>query len=608
MAAFFCGLIFLATFPLFLKAARYLPGFFSTDESYAICWNAWFNRLAFLNNYSLKFTDYIAYPFGVEFYKNSPVVYAWILVNYVFAVLTTPVLTYNFQIFINFLLNAFLTYLLVVRLTKNILAGVFSGVIFGFCPYIFMRSWQHLGETYLWMMPMLLFSIFALQKEGFLRLKVIFILSLVFTTLNGNAFLYMPLLLLTFFIFSSVRILADKFIRKSDPAHVGPQIKLLVQLLLLVAAAVILLLPQIYPIIRNSVLHKATTPDVWNVYNRPFEDLFTQSARPLSYFLPSSVHPVFGKFTQYLVGNKLYGISFTEHTLYLGWIPLLLSFVALRRWIKNRKSRTYPDGDLNLRDNENYYLGFFILLAVLAWFCSQPPWWNIFGFRIYMPSFFIYKVIPVFRAYCRFGIVVMLAVAVLAGFGLKFLLERFKRRISRIAVAVLFCVLVLFEFWSWPPFKVIDVSNFPAVYSWLKEQPRDIIIAEYPLDSGSPNEMYKLYQIKHEKRMINGTIPGSKAHKFAQQITKLSSAYTAGVLKWMGVKYVLVHKDGYLRTDLVEDIRELSLIPANKGLKLVGSFAAQECPRRDIMCIQATDEIDIYEVVALPVKPEMGGN
>ena len=45
-----------------------------------------------------------------------------------------------------------------------------------------------------------------------------------------------------------------------------------------------------------------------------------------------------------------------------------------------------------------------------------------------MPSFFMYKILPMFRAYCRFGIVVELAVAVLAGFGLKFFLRDLSHR------------------------------------------------------------------------------------------------------------------------------------------------------------------------------------
>ena len=74
----------------------------------------------------------------------------------------------------------------------------------------------------------------------------------------------------------------------------------------------------------------------------------------------------------------------------------------------------------------------------------------------------------------------------------------------------------------------------------------------------------------------------------------------------MGVKYVIVHKDDYLKTDLVEDTEDLELIPQSPGLKFVKAFAPQECPDKDIMCVQKSGPIDVYEVIASPIKPEIG--
>ena len=65
----------------------------------------------------------------------------------------------------------------------------------------------------------------------------------------------------------------------------------------------------------------------------------------------------------------------------------------------------------------------------------------------------------------------------------------------------------------------------------------------------------------------------------------------------------MVHRDGYLETELVEEIEELDKIPNNLGLKLVKTFPAQECPRKDIMCVQKTGPIDVYEVAAEPIEP-----
>ncbi|MCX5656727.1 MAG: hypothetical protein NTZ48_00590, partial [Candidatus Omnitrophica bacterium] len=173
---------------------------------------------------------------------------------------------------------------------------------------------------------------------------------------------------------------------------------------------------------------------------------------------------------------------------------------------------------------------------------------------------------------------------------------------KKILIASLFCGLALFEFWSWPPFKVIDVSKVPQVYYWLKDKPGDFAIAEYPLDADGPGIMYGFYQIKHEKKIINGTFPGTYANKVAKTIIKLSEPKTAGVLKWMGVKYVLVHRDGYFNSGLVEVVDEFKRIPQNVALRLIKTFPPQECPSKT-MCTEKTGAIDVYEVVAEPIEP-----
>ncbi|MBU1090812.1 MAG: hypothetical protein KKC42_03095, partial [Candidatus Omnitrophica bacterium] len=349
------------------------------------------------------------------------------------------------------------------------------------------------------------------------------------------------------------------------------------------------LLPQFLPLIKNRSIFSQDEASAHNRYHRPFEDLFEQSARPLGYLLPAFVHPVFGKFAGQFVSSPLYGVSYTEHVLYLGWIPIMLAFYAFRR----RKEAT----------DKNFYLNFFLLLTVAAWFISQPPWWKLGPIKIYMPSFFFYKLFSSFRAYCRFGIIVVFAVAALAGFGLKFILDKINSNQKRIALGVIVTSLVLFEFWSWPPFKVINIEQVPAVYYWLKQQPGDFVIAEYPLVAQHPSTRYLLYQTKHEKKMINGAVPGSNASRLARSIFKLSEPYTPGVLSYWDVKYVLVHHDDYFRTELVEDREELIKIPKNPGLKFVKRFPAESCPQDNIICMQRTDIIDVYKVIAKPKEP-----
>ncbi|MBI4335861.1 MAG: hypothetical protein HY589_04325, partial [Candidatus Omnitrophica bacterium] len=300
--------------------------------------------------------------------------------------------------------------------------------------------------------------------------------------------------------------------------------------------------------------------------------------------------PVFGKFTERYIGSPLYGVSYTEHALYLGWVPLILAFIAWKRWRKGRKD---PRGDgaprRQLSESDKFYIGFFIWLAIAALLFSQPPYFTFPYFKIYTPSFFMYKILPMFRAYCRFGVVVMFAVSVLAGSGLKFIISNIRNQKAKILAASLLCALALFEFWNWPPFKVIDLAKYPKAYDWLKQQKGDFVIAEYPLDTEGPNEYYKFCQTIHEKKIINGTIPGTYPNRVARSMWRLSDPRTPRVLSWMKVRYVLAHLNSYAAYDNIQMLDEFEEIKDRKieGARFVGTF----------------DEVDVYEIAAAPAEP-----
>lgn len=573
------------TFPLILHSNNYIPGFFSTDEPYGTIWNFWVMKYSSERGMSSKFTDLIAYPFGVNLFSGLLVPYPWLGLNYALTMLTSPVLAYNIQILANFFLSAVFTYLLVFFLCQSRLAGILSGIIFSFSPQHFTRSWQHLSLTYFQWLPLVLLSAILLYKDSRVRNTIFFTISLALLfsfdfTITYLGLLGLSCLLFWFFLFHW----RTKSLKNIEAVGFFKRIFSGFLMLFLI------FLPQLIIILMKSRIFSPKAASAYNPYHRPFEDLFAQSAKPLGYLLPASVHPVFGKFSEQFIGSPFYGMSFTEHTLYLGWAALVLTFIAFKRWRKR---------------TEHFYIGFFMLLAIAAWIFSQAPWWQIGPLKIYMPSFLMYKILPMFRAYCRFGILATLAVAVLAGFGLKIVLEKFQKRALKISIAFLFWGLVSFEFWNYPPFKVIDLSKVPAVYYCLKEQTGEPIIAEYPIEIIGPNELYKFYQTIHRKRMINGTFPGSPANELARDITRLSEPDTGAILKWMGVKYALVHKDEYLKEESPDLKEELDRISRNPGLRLIGTFASQTCSQKDIMCTQDTGPIDVYEVIAGPKKPRM---
>jgi len=505
--------------------------------------------------------------------------------------LTNNVIAYNIETLFGFVAAGFFMYWLMRYFANSVVVSIFSAVIFAFCPYHFARAWQYLGLSLIQWLPLYILCLFKLkEKANFSRaffLAAAFFLVFSFDFYYGYFMVLVTLLFMLYLI-----IYRYAFLKKESRKDFALK-KPLMMFLASGIMAFIFILPTVYSIMHNKSNYLLRSASAHNPYLRAFEDLFAQAARPLSYLLPAPSHPLFGGFTENFVGTTWYGESFTEHVLYLGWVPLVLSFIVLKLFFAQRNSR----------DNDEFRVGFFLFLAISAWLFSQPPWWDFFGFKIYMPSFFMYKIAPMVRAYCRFGIILMLAVAVLAGFGLRYFLAKIAAFRSKLIFCIALYGLVFFEFWNYPPYKVIDVSRQAEVYSWLALQPGNIIIAEYPLDASTPNEMYKFHQTMHKKRIINGTLPGTFANQFSQTLVSLSDYRTAERLKWMGVKYVLVHRDDYLNTELTADKEELYKIRRNPGLKFIKDFPSQECPQKNIACIRKTGPINVYEVVSAPVKP-----
>lgn len=587
---FFIFLSVVFTCPLVFKMDSAIPGYGTTDEPLAATSYLWTVKYCSLHKIGLSNCNFVAYPFGMDFQDYTGSSYLWQFIKNSLTFLRNESFAFSFLVFLSFILSGWFAYLLVYYVSGSNFAALFSGVIFAFSPYHFSRAWQHLSLSQIQLLPLYLLGLFLLkEKSG--KKSFLFMIA-VFFILNSVNFYYAY-----FMVISAVTFIGFCFFNKSS--NFKPKLHFLLSFVSVCLISLILISPSLLEIYKEKSQIGPNTPLSHNIINRPFEDLFSQSARPLSYFLPATVHPIIGGFTERFLGSSLYGESLTEHALYLGWIPLILAFIAFnaRKKIKKETGASCS--------RESFYIDFFVLLAAVAWLFSQPPWWNFLGLKIYMPSFFMFKILPMFRAYCRFGIVVMLAVSVLAGFGLKFVLGKCKTFKLKISITAIFCCLVIFEFWNWPPYKVIDISKAPAVYYWLKKEPQDLAIAEYPLDVDTANVMYKFYQTKHEKRVINGTMPGTYANNVARTIVKLSDPQTAAVLKWMGVKYVLVHRQDYLDTDLLAQKEELDKIPANRGLQLIRSFPGQECSQKNMVCLEEAGPIDAYEVVSSPAEPEV---
>lgn len=157
----------------------------------------------------------------------------------------------------------------------------------------------------------------------------------------------------------------------------------------------------------------------------PRADLGNYAARWASYVLPPIEHPVLGGWARdYWVreGNPAGAL---EQQVMPGWGLLTLAAVAV--WLRIRRGAaalTRP-------------VWWLLILGTVALLCSLAPGSTLFGWRLPSLAESLYPAAPMFRSYARFGVVVTLAVAVLAGIGARGL---WAHRPGRVAAAVLLAV------------------------------------------------------------------------------------------------------------------------------------------------------------------------
>ena len=160
--------------------------------------------------------------------------------------------------------------------------------------------------------------------------------------------------------------------------------------------------------------------------------MFRYGAKWWSYLVPPVGHPLVGE-TAHRVWNAA-GVreGLIEQQLSLGWGIVALGLIASFRWLVR--------GDTARKAGRPACLEPVPILAIVAAFallCSLSPERTIGTITFVRPSAFLYDVLPMFRSYARFGVVVQLMAALLAGLGVDYLRRAGTRRAQIACLALL---------------------------------------------------------------------------------------------------------------------------------------------------------------------------
>lgn len=595
----FILLSIVATYPLILRMQSHIYGY--KGDSLGALYGFWWYKYAHLNHISRWVISIVAFPFGAD-YSSSPRLLVIDSLGKWLSILVNEIFAYNFIILLTFLLSSIAMYLLVHYFTKNKLAGFFSGIIYAFSPYHFAHAFQHICLVNIQWMPLYILTLFKLDEERRYGWAILCGGFLALNTFSHYQYGYSMVVFTVVFVmwraWQSIRgrklssYQVDKLTRKQVNKWTGFHSFKVVLVAVVVALAIIL--PFTHNIFKAVLVSSPGKPIDEGGFSRPLEDLFMYSAQFFHYLIPSGDNPLIGGFIRNFI--KIYHP--VEQTLYLGWVGIILSVVAIRQWRrKNREQRLQATGckpqaieqtsiQANWPTRTQKAVSFFLFAGIMALIFSHAPWTDIGPFRIFFPAYFMYKIAPMFRIYARFGILVMLSVSVLAGIGLAGLLQKIKfPKRQGILVAVI-TLLVFVEFAPTLPAPIVDAVNPPPVYEWLSQQEGDFVIVEYPLET---DYEYLFWQRIHQKKLVNGARPGTYADQVRKKIVDILKPETPGILKYLGAKYVILHPAKYLESEDAPVIGEVPDISKQKGLKLVKAF----------------DDARVYTITAEPIEPKI---
>jgi hypothetical protein len=546
----YAGVAVLFTYPAITLFSR---TYAEPRDPLGVLWGLWWLKYAPAHHIPTSPMTLINVPFFRNPSKYSVDPLTQLTLRAVSAV-SNETVAYNIFLLVSFFLAGVCMYYLVRYLTRSPAAAAFSGLAFAFCPFMLAQGKEHINLIATFWIPLF---VLALIKGWWRRTYgSILFCAVVYVVLMLFSFqfaLFCGVFAVTFLM--ALWIAGSPWRRLGRPGgKIWPKILLLAGSLVITAALVLLA--------SRSLFH----------FKNPMTHLYLYSGRPWDYVIPHADGLLFGGLTRDYILSHIHGGFTVESTLFLGFTPMVLSVIGIAGTLRRRRptgatgetdgSRSStvqtenpapagPDESGRARrgtseerpgsEETRRLVWAFIFSGIVAFIFSMPPTSRLLGIKLYMPSYFLFKVVPQFRAYARFGIMVMMCVAVLAGYGIAFLTRRGRLRQHRAVLVAILMAVVLLEFCIVPPFYSIDTQTTADYYRWLKDQPGKPVAAIYPVFEGNDfyNYGYLFQQRLHHQKLINGSALDDPSDIYRWAILDITDPGTPGLLKIRGADYVM---------------------------------------------------------------------
>jgi hypothetical protein len=421
---------------------------------------------------------------------------------------TGGVAAYNWIVLLSFPLAALSAFLLARQLSLSRGGAALAALAFAFAPFHLAHAAYHPQIAQVQWIPLYLLAVWRCLERPSRAAAMLLIVSAGAAALSN---FYGGLIAA---VITPVAIAAYTLVHRRAP-HIWRNASVTLVVLAVVAAA-------------GAAYVLAFAPAV--VSNRaalafPLTDVWRYSAAAIAFVVPPVAHPLFGDAARRFWEASGVREGLLEQQVFLGWSLMALALIAIGAWLTRAANVSAVPIVVSVA-------------AVALLFAISPPQW-------------LYRALPMFRSYARFGMVVQLMTALAAGIGFD-VLRRGASRYAKPAATAL-AILLAGEYAVSPPAMSRDVLPTLA-HRWVTEQPGAIRAIDcVPLTPESAT----IIALSHDRIEIGGAATDCSEPELAQKLA--ASGYT----------HVLIRRGS------IEDRGPWSSAPMS-GTRVVAAFPDSE--------------------------------
>jgi hypothetical protein len=527
------------TYPIAFRLTSVLPGGFR--DAYQHLWSLWWTKKALLElGDSPANLTYLYSPMGMY----HPLLWVTPYVQLLSIPLQTPlglIGTYNLLWLISFSLCGLTMYLLGYYLTGSQVAAFVTGLIFAFFPNKFAHSAGHYLQLPIYWFPLYVLYLFKLFRSPSRKNTILCGIFLAFSSLIHiihTAYFVIPI---------TLAFLAGQFFSRSDRRA---WLRFVRHFTLAGIIALALVSPFYGPYLYSSLT--SSTDYISEAGDVSF------SSDLLSFLVPFENHPFWRNIEPvHSLAHRLVpeGGNALESLAYVGWLPLGLALVGI--YAKRRQSTMWW------------------IIAIVAAVLSLGPLLHVNGHlvnekfdglssHVVLP-YAVLDRIPFYnegRTPGRFNETVLFSLAILAGFGIEWLISTIRPVVLRRASLIIITLLIIFEYLTWWPTPVTAAPPTPKFFAGMPGTAQDAVLT-FPtflrqkdhLSLAGSRDMY--FQTIHEHKITGGFIwrwsPMQKGRSIAldellmperdvEIVDFPSTNEVTAILNGYHVRYVVVYK------------------------------------------------------------------